>query len=377
MNSELANAKAIFLTNAHDFDSDRPGGVQICSQEYFKVLSMMHQNLISVNLEISRRVWDKVMRKTGFSPYRLYTETLPTQLKNQLISAAPEFVYVNKSEAIRVTAGLRKLLPNAKIFLLSHGNQSGDDLFELSSTEGRYKKGFKRLKELWKLGCNMTFESNFRRRQIIDGVITMSEEEVVLEQWLGASRAFYFPRIVEVQPIRAWLPVKDRIGFIGTLDHTPNKVALERLLTLGLADYADVRIIGGPSEAGQALQKAFPNLHYCGPLSEEAARTEIASWSLALNPVFWLSRGASMKLRQLVSFGIPTLSTKYGSRGYANSNELFFTSENSEDAFFDQVKRLLENDLLLKNQREHQFSHPYPSPTAAEIAFELSEFVAG
>ena len=83
-----------------------------------------------------------------------------------------------------------------------------------------------------------------------------------------------------------------------------------------------------------------------------------------------------MKLRQLVSFGIPTLSTRYGSRGYANSNELFFTSENSEVAFLNQVKRLLENDLLLKNQREHQLSHPYPSPTAAEIAFKLSEFVA-
>jgi hypothetical protein len=35
-----------------------------------------------------------------------------------------------------------------------------------------------------------------------------------------------------------------------------------------------------------------------------------------LNPVFWLSRGASMKLATALGWGLPVLTTQAGARGY-------------------------------------------------------------
>ena len=106
---------------------------------------------------------------------------------------------------------------------------------------------------------------------------------------------------------------------MGTLDHTPNRVALEKVcaeIERQSVQGLELRLVGRPAVAGEAFAARYPFVRYLGVLDDRTLRCEAAGWSLFLNPIFWLSRGASMKLGQALAWGLPVLSTRSGARGY-------------------------------------------------------------
>ena len=310
--------KAVFLTNPDDFDSVRAGGVQICSQEYFQVFQNCFPSLRRIDAQGSRHIIDRFQRKFGLKRYLNHNPARRPEVMKQLEHLSPDVVLINHCELLRYAKAIKLTLPNAKIIILSHGNRSGDDLYELTSMNGRFQRNGKTsIVNRLNFGSDVIMEGVYRQRYI-DGVVTMSHEEVAIEQWLGSKHTFFFPRIIE-RNLLTWNPTKDRIGFIGTLNHTPNRIAIQEILNWfreNTVQPPSIRIVGYGEKIGKEFQNHYPFVKYLGELDEENAQTEIGTWSLFLNPIFWLSRGASMKLKKALSWGIPTITTSFGMRGY-------------------------------------------------------------
>lgn len=364
-----------FVTNDDDLNSPVPGGVQICSQEYLSIIRLAFEHVTVLNVSISKRLEDRLLRKTKLGSYRDYSGSSITKTLLQLETFRPQVVFINKVELLRIIPRIKQLLPGVAVIVLSHGNKSGDDLFEISDERSGAQSAITRFRKSLKLGLDIVTESKFRKTWI-DGVCTMSKEECTIEHWLGCSNTFFFPRLIANRST-ARKPISNRIGFIGTLDHPPNRVALEELFSMHLdtAREYHVRLIGGPEVFGRQWTSALQNVEYLGPLSDEEAEAEMSSWGMFLNPVFWLSRGASMKLATGLSNGIPVLTTKNGMRGYDIDNNLVHLCGDNAKSMRGELKFLLENPEYLQQLEARLLNAETIGPSNTALAVAFKQFV--
>ena len=228
-----------------------------------------------------------------------------------------------------------------------------------------------RVRATWQLGVDLATESYYRHRWI-DAVCVMSREEETLERWLGAKATVCLPRIVRPSFLE-WKLVPGRVGYVGTLEHTPNRVALEEICAIigetGLA--TELRLVGRPEVIGRELHARYPFVSYLGGLSDADLRAEAATWSLFVNPIFWLARGASMKLGQALALGLPVLTTQSGARGYeAWEGELSVTPDNAVD-FVSEMEALLGDAARLEECRRQSVLFANSVATAEELGLRL------
>jgi hypothetical protein len=320
MTKTLENGmKAWFVTAGSALDAEKEGGVQLCSREFLEVVRSAFPSTAVIRLPNSRALTDRLHQRLRTSPYRVFNEEAFAARARAEWQAGgrPDVVFLNMCETIRLAKVTKTLDPRVRVVLLSHGTQSGDDLYELSGRGGILRGGVRGWQARWKLGADLCLESEYRR-EFIDLVGVMSDEEEVLERWLGAPQTFLLPRLVAPKALLR-NPVRGRVGYVGTLSHTPNRVAL--MLTLEEREKAaeisdEVRLVGGPEEIGAMLASRFRGVRYLGPLDTPELQEEAATWELFLNPIYWLSKGASMKLAQALAWEIPFVSTRSGARGY-------------------------------------------------------------
>ena len=78
---------------------------------------------------------------------------------------------------------------------MSHGNESGDLLAELTNKKPKFK-GIYQFFGILKLGGVLFIESWYRKRYI-DLVCTMTVEESAIEKWLGMNEPFIINRLID------------------------------------------------------------------------------------------------------------------------------------------------------------------------------------
>jgi hypothetical protein len=355
------------------------GGVQLCSQEFLKLIETASDNIEYSEVNISRQMLWRIRRKFYLGSYLFYNpEEHRTKITQIIKQKQPTHVFVNKAELIRFAPLVRELLPNAQIVLMSHGNQSGDDLYELAGENGsRNKSFFSRLLATWQIGQDLVTESWYRHRYI-DCVCVMSDEEAILERWLGAKNTIVLHRTITPEDL-PWQPLPGRVGFVGTLSHTPNRVALEKVCQEMINHHPlnlELRLVGQPVDFGQALADKYNFVSYLGALNEDDLKKEVATWNLFLNPIFWLSRGASMKLGKAISWGIPFITTYSGRRGYKLTNADFLTTPDSVQAFVTRVFELMCDRQNIIQARNLVKNLQATSPTTHNLVSIISTALA-
>lgn len=369
--------KSLFIHDPADLNASIPGGVQLCTREFLEIVRAASDELRLATVTVTRAPAWRLRRKLGLGSYLRYRpEEARASLAATLADFRPTHVFLNRSELMRLAPLVSSLQPDAKVVLMSHGNQSGDDLYEVSGPGGRRVSGAARIKATFQLGLDLVAESRFRHRHL-HGVCVMSDEEEALERWLGAQCTVVLPRVVAPAPID-WNPVQGRVGFAGTLDHTPNRVALIRLcdeLARRSPQGLSVRVVGGPAHIAEELAARHPFVQPLGRIDDDALLREAGTWSLFLNPVFWLSRGASMKLGRALAWGVPALTTRSGARGYRLTSG---TAWSVEDDVADFSRRLLDlafdKEALLETRRTLLASAL--SPSVGELAASLKARLA-
>jgi Glycosyl transferases group 1 len=368
---------SLFVFNDLDMYSDPVGGVQLCSQEFLEIIQTASKSIEYFEVSVCRQLLWRIRRKLHLGSYLLYN---PKESKDKLLQVIqknrPSHVFINKSELIRFTPILRELLPEAQIILMSHGNQSGDDLYELAGIEGNTSKGLSRFGAIWQIGQDLATESWYRHRYV-DCVCVMSAEEEILERWLGAKNTIVLPRTIKLDEL-LWNPISGRVGFVGTLNHTPNRIALEQIceeISKNHPTNIELRLVGQPVYYGQSLASKFDFVSYLGALNDDALKSEVSTWNLFLNPIFWLSRGASMKLGKAISWGIPFVTTFSGKRGYQLNDVNFLTTPDNVQEFVARLLELMSDDQKIIRAREAVKSIQSNSPSIHRLADIISTFL--
>ena len=335
--------RSLFIHDPADLDALIPGGVQLCSREFLEIVRAASGETALLPVTVTRSPLWRLRRKLALGSYLFYRpDEMRAALVREVNALRPTHIFLNRAELMRIAPLAAELAPEARIVIMSHGNQSGDDLYEAAGPGGRRNHGHSRFLAAWRLGSDLIAESSFRHGSV-DAVCVMSEEESVLERWLGARQTIVLSRIIQPCPLD-WKPVSGRVGFVGTLDHTPNRIALEHLCTRLQAMAVkgiELRLAGGPTEAGNALAERYPFVTYIGRPDDETLRREASTWSLFLNPIFWLSRGASMKLGQSLAWAVPALTTQAGARGYRLDPRQTFMTGDSPTEFAERLVSLV------------------------------------
>ncbi len=315
----MTKHNALFLTHRTALHSGITGGVQLCSQEFRHIIENISDiALTDYYVPYTKKISQRVSIRLGIENYSMYDvkKDAPDLLKH-IRDNQVGIVFINMTSLVRFARPVKEAFGDrVKIILLSHGNHSGDFLHLITKPLTK-PSGLRRMMNKIRLGLLVSTEAEYRVR-FLDGVVTLSETESQIENWFGGKRVVFLPRRL-YQDFLAYAPVPGRIGFVGRLDHPPNLQGLSILLdALQKRDHAGIaiRVVGAPESFGRQLQQQYPFITYLGELPDKDLETEVASWSILLNPVWWYSTGASTKLSRAISWGVPIISTTAGMRGY-------------------------------------------------------------
>ena len=310
------------------------GGVQVCTQEYIEVIKAAGVDLRFCPFEGDRRLSTRILRRFVSSGYFRPAESAVLDTVARLVAETlTDFVFLNQVALAPLAGEIRKRVPSAcKIILLSHGLES-TDLLHLIRLRRRFPlSGRVRPSPAMALGQAILCENTSRAH--IDLVCTLSPFDAHLEQWVGAARVGWLPRVVEPAPLE-WRPVGARLGFVGTLDHAPNIEGLVEVLEkLSLRDDGSglrIRVIGGPTVTGRWLVRKYPLVDYLGPLDDFELHEEARTWNGFLHPIFCHPRGCSTKLATAIAWEIPIVTTPAGHRGYTWKTGSLLLAETPDD----------------------------------------------
>jgi len=305
----LEKETILFVVESGSLEYTIPGGVQVCTEELIRYFRLTSFNLEIFPVKTTRRLQDRIKIKLGIDVYNSFDyASLANEICSILLKSNISLIALNQIVFAPVVPLVRAKIKRKISFVgLSHGNESGDFLHE---------SDIQPLVRLWKLGKQILNEKKFYS-EYLDGVVVISEHEVGVNQWLGATNVLVLPRMLERQALD-WQPKPGRVGFVGTLNHGPNLKGLKLVLNaLQLQSFSgEVRIVGGPRETGELIAQEYTFASYLGRLTNKALEEEARTWGIFLNPVFWYSRGSSTKLAQGLNWALPSLTTPAGRRGY-------------------------------------------------------------
>lgn len=376
MNSKII---ALLLYNPLDLSSEINGGVQMCSMEFLELIKNTVDELHYFKVDNSSALLFRLMHKANFDLYqsydiKKYKQTLISTITKQNIS----HVFINKAELIKFSKLIKDAnLPDPpKIIIMSHGNESGDLLGDLSGKITKFSGILKYLGVL-KLGIVLYLESWYRKRYV-DLVCTISDEESAIEKWLGMNMTFFIPRLIQQSDDVIRTPKSGVFGYVGTLSHTPNFVALNVLFSeIAKGNtFPEVRLVGQPAEIGENFAKQYVFVKYLGALKDTDLVEEVKNWSFFINPIFNYSRGASMKLAKAIEWQVPIITTIAGRRGYLfDSGKLIETEDNPFAMAKAIIKQLnitdADYDVFQKNIEEIKLG----SLTAKELGENLRSYL--
>ena len=362
--------KALFITNSIYVDlSKKEGGVRNCTQEFINLIKVKFE-VIVFKVDYDNNFLYKIRVRLGLN---IYNDYKPQEYKSELIEIIkrnnPKFIFLNLSNTMTFSSIIKKINPEIKVVLCSHGNESGDYLHQ-SVKFIDLLSFFKRMTSTYTLGALLKKESLFRQ-QYIDMVLSISEVEENIEKWLGAKKVFMVPRTIlpDFKLIKSQL---NKVGFIGDLSHTPNYT--------GIISYCDQLskldheikfcIVGGPKEIGETIQSRYSFVYYKGFLEEKELLEEISTWSYFLNLVFYYSRGVSTKLAKALGWGLPVLTTIEGNRGYKWQNGTLNVCNNAQQMALQTIEYAGDLNKIM-NDQEEVINVVQSSPDFVEIMEEL------
>jgi glycosyltransferase involved in cell wall biosynthesis len=348
--------RVLFITDKSFVEYTIPGGIQLCTAEFIEYLTAAGYAVDIFRTTPSVTFIKKLKRRLNIEAYEMY------DIGNQLEEIAKtindadiKLILFNQVNLAHWSESIKsRVKADVKFVGLSHGNESGDYLHEVTQSSKTS------LLKTWRLGRLIVKEKAIFSRYL-DGVITISDNETYIDQWLGARKIFFLPRILKPGFVD-WKPQLKTIGFVGTLNHLPNLAGIEMLADqLQLQGFDGImKVVGAPEHLGRSLEKKYKFIQYCGQFDDAQLARETATWSVFLNPVFWYARGSSTKLSKALNCGLPVLTTPAGARGYELSNGNIITKDNLPHTLAETVLKTLASPValsLLKQASEENASN--------------------
>jgi hypothetical protein len=334
----------LFISDQNYLTSDIQGGVQLCTSEYLNYIAQCGYTIKEFGVQPVTNLLTRFKVKAGIDVYERYDVSRYLLELVQTINLHDiKLVFFNQLSLAFWITELKKHVPeDVRFVALSHGNESADYLHDIS------RENVPGPVQAWRLGKQLLEEARLFKSGL-HGVVVLNENEIGINRWLGGMKLLYLPRILSPNFL-TWIP-KDLIaGFVGTLDHLPNKIGIQQLAQeLRSRQFRfKLRLVGGPAKTGYELAARYEFIEYAGPLSDRMLADEIKTWSVFLNPVFWYARGASTKLAMAINLGLPCLTTPAGRRGYVLTDETIVTTDDTPAKLAEALIKALEGPAYLQ-----------------------------
>lgn len=367
------NLKAIFVAFSSTLD-DGLGGVQICTKEYIDVLRNAGVEIRKCTFDSDMRFITRIKRRVWPS---LYFNVIPPDLVDRILEMytkdPADIIFLNQVTLAAISEHLRERLPVAcRIIVLSHGLESTDMLHAIRIKD--------EMPISWKefpipsllFGKTIVTEAKFRKG--VDLTISLSPFDTSLERWLGVKKSVWIPRVIEPDPLE-WKPNEFDFGFVGTLSHPPNLEGLVQALEAMEIQNPKmrVRIVGGPIDIGNWIQKKYKNVVYLGKLNDTELANEAQGWRAFLHPIFCIPRGCSTKLATGLNWQMPIVTTEPGMRGYEFKDGSMLLGETPEE-FASCCSSLLDSNSL-KDAHQEIVKISHTSPSLNEISVRIRKIL--
>jgi len=374
MNS-IEKQKILFVTDARHTFSEKKGGVQVCTEEYINLLRASGFDVLLHPVEHTKKFSKRIKIKLGLDMYDRYDfDDLFELIEKVVTTEKIKYVALNQVGLSNFSRLLKSRFGDGvKVVILSHGNESGDFLHEINRRKS--KSWLSRIRDVCRLGFFIANESRFFM-DYVDLVLSMSGTELEINKWLGAKKGLFVPRTFSPAFLSLASQSK-RIGFVGTLDHLPNEIGLEKFLAAFEkinSDNLKLRIVGGPELAGHRFQKRFGCVEYVGLLNDKELDKEASTWACSINPIFWYSRGASTKLAQLVNWGMPLVTTEAGNRGYIWKQGDLLVADDADDMAI-KVKNLMASEGSIISCAAEVRKVALSGPSLTDISQQLNKLL--
>jgi hypothetical protein len=367
------NTSALIVAH-HKVLQSTGGGVQVCNREYMASLEAAGFQLWPVSYDFQNRIFSRLANRI-FPKVTKVAE--PPGLFQKVHSAVrrtnAEFIFFGMNVFPELSLKLRRIFPDVRQVLLSHGIESIDFCIEQqirrrTRTENRYRPVAAQM-----LGRELFDE--VEQRRWIDAVLTLSPLDAEVEKWLGSRRILWVPRTIMERRLEAQ-PVDQRVGCVSTLDHPPNSNGLLQLfdaLEGKVSRNFRFRLVGSPTSQGSALAERYAFVEYLGALSDEQLRAEAATWCCFVHPLFDYAKGCSTKLAIGLGWGLPVATTKFGARGYLWDEQVLPLAETPNE---------LTHNVLMCCTRERFKEHQQATnsivvsaPDLLRVGSQLSDFL--
>ncbi|TAH01557.1 MAG: hypothetical protein EAZ15_07130 [Sphingobacteriales bacterium] len=125
---------SLFITNKNDLKANILGGVQLCTQEFLEVIRLVCNSVQIFEVDVAKDLKYRFIRKIGLDYYHLYNvKQYKINLLQFIQNNEINTVFINKAELMRFSKIIKDAFGNkVKVVLMSHGNETGDFLHQLS-----------------------------------------------------------------------------------------------------------------------------------------------------------------------------------------------------------------------------------------------------
>ncbi|HXI69419.1 MAG TPA: glycosyltransferase [Verrucomicrobiae bacterium] len=361
---------AIFVSNTNYLFTSG-GGVQWCTRDYLETIAAAGLQAIVSAYDNDQRFLSRFRRKLRPRPFTdLINPTTVSKIVAEQKASAARWIFLNNSEPLALAAAIKIAVgQEARVIYLSHGVESTDQLNDLRLDVGSIPPN--RRQPAW---IGRLFLAELEQRRQLDGVVCVSEEDVLFERWLGSENLCFLPRSVR-QEFLDLRPVLGRVGTVGTLSHIPNLDGIRRLaVELDRQTTVRLRLVGGPPTAGEKLAREFRSIEYVGQLDDAALKKEAATWCAFVNPIFCQARGISTKVATALGWGLPVLTTAQGSRGYRWNDAVLPRSQSPKELA--ELSIHVASDGDQKNWRARATQLSQLAPDLREAGRALKDFLS-
>lgn len=311
-----------------------------------------------------------LLKKGSYNVERFHSEKVLEKIDHLIKGGSYDFIILDSLYSTTYLSGLREMF-SGKIYLRSH-NCEAQIWYDLAENENSLPKSayYKKLaKDLEKYETEVV--------KAVDGVLAISNEDLELFKTTNKTiESCVIP--VHVTPSNQidFNVKKNQLFHIGNMDWIPNREAVNRLLKL----YEDCKktnnplrltIAGKNSEQYYETTKELDVKGFVDDLQIFAQKSGILVSPIAS------SSGVRIKILEMMSYGVPVITTTAGARGILPEGKENMVIKDSDNELVQAINKLSNDDEALEKMKVASQQYIKAHHSIEQIATDLKSFIIG
>lgn len=310
-----------------------------------------------------------LIKKGAYNVERFHSDKVLETIQQTISRSSFDFIILDSLYSTTYLSSLKKIF-KGKIYLRSH-NCEAQIWYDLAENEKHLPKSIyyrKLAKDLEKYECEVL--------KNVDGILAISPEDLELFRSLHSSiNACVIPVHVDVKKLENKLET-NKIFHIGNMDWTPNVEAVDRLIGIfnrirSKNNNLTLHIAGKHSDTTFDSQPA-KGITVDGFVEDIQSYAE--DHGILVSPIA-SSSGVRIKILEMMSLGVPIITTNAGARGLFPNGKSVIRIQDSDEEIGTSILELSSKPEELRKMSESAVAYIREYHSLEKISSDLKRFV--